>query len=73
MVEAQGRHDANVVLRSPRDSSVFSSEGFHAAIRNANIQLADPTQMIWDLHQLGGQDRLEAAEVLREWLLQTSP
>ncbi|MEA2589629.1 MAG: hypothetical protein QOH66_2556, partial [Actinomycetota bacterium] len=34
-----------------------------------DVPLADPTQMIWDLHDLGGADRVEAAGVLREWLL----
>jgi hypothetical protein len=31
--------------------------------------MADPTQMIWDLQDLGGADRLDAAGELREWLL----
>jgi hypothetical protein len=32
--------------------------------------LADPLQQIWDLQDLGGADRIEAAGRLREWLLE---
>jgi hypothetical protein len=72
LVEAQGRHDANVILRMPADRSVFAVPPLSAALREVEIPLADPTQMIWDLHDLGGADRLEAAGRLRAWLL-TSP
>jgi hypothetical protein len=34
-----------------------------------DVPLADLTQQIWDLQDLGGADRLEAAGRLREWLL----
>lgn len=69
LVEAQGRHDANVILRSPRDRSVFPVPELIAELRDVEIPLADPTQQIWDLQDLGGADRLEAAGMLREWLL----
>lgn len=69
LVEAQGRHDANVILRSPRDLSVVPVPELVAELRGAEIPLADPTQQIWDLQDLGGADRLEAAGMLREWLL----
>jgi hypothetical protein len=69
LVTAQGRHDANVIVRSPDDRSVFPVPALVARLDGAQVNLADPTQMIWDLQDLGGADRLEAAGVLREWLL----
>lgn len=69
LVEAQGRHDANVIVRSPEDVSVFPEPELVAAVRGVDISLADPSQQIWDLQDLGGSDRLEAAGMLREWLL----
>ena len=73
LVDAQGRNDANVIVRSPRDTSVFPRHQLVAGVQGVEVPLADPTQMIWDLHQLGGQDRLEAAEVMREWILRDHP
>jgi hypothetical protein len=73
LVDAQGREDANVIVRSPRDTSVFPRHQLVAGVQGVEVPLADPTQMIWDLHQLGGQDRLEAAEVMREWILRDHP
>ncbi len=69
LVEAHGYEDANVIVRSPEDQSVFPVPEFVAEVGGVDIPLADPTQMIWDLRQLGGADRMEAAGVLREWLL----
>jgi hypothetical protein len=68
-VEAQGRHDANVIIRMPGDRSVFPVLALVADVGGAEVGLADATQMIWDLRDLGGADRLEAAGKLREWLL----
>lgn len=69
-VEAQARHDANVIVRHPDDRSIFLAlEGLVAELRGADVPLADPSQMTWDLEALGGADRLEAAGALREWLL----
>jgi hypothetical protein len=69
LVEAQGSHDANVILRMPADRSVFPEPLLAAEMRGEQIPLADPSQMIWDLQDLGGADRLEAAGRLRTWLL----
>lgn len=69
LVEAKGHNDANVIVRSPGDQSVFPVPEFVATAGGIDVPLADPTQMIWDLHDLGGADRVEAAGVLREWLL----
>ena len=69
MVRAQGRSDANVIVRQPADTSVFPVPDLVVDVDGVEVSLADPTQMIWDLHDLGGHDRLEAAGVMREWLL----
>ncbi|HYT78682.1 MAG TPA: hypothetical protein VEQ37_05415 [Actinomycetota bacterium] len=71
LTPAEGRGDANVLIRRPADTSVFGPKGTirTAVIREARVRLADPTQMIWDLRDLGGADRLEAADRLRKWLL----
>jgi hypothetical protein len=68
LVDAQGEHDANVVIRMPADRSVFPVPGMAARLLDADVQLAEPVQMIWDLTYLGGDDRAEAAEELRKWL-----
>lgn len=69
LVSAQGRADANVIIRSPRDGSMFPTPTLVVEVKGSHVSLADPTQMIWDLHDLGGQDRIEAAGVMRSWLL----
>jgi len=69
LVDAQGRHDANVIIRTPDDASVFPTNVLVADIDGVDVPLADTTQQIWDLQDLGGADRLEAAGRLREWLL----
>jgi hypothetical protein len=69
LVSARGSHDANVILRMPGDRSVFPSQALVARVQDDDVPLADPLQQIWDLNDLGGADRLEAAGRLREWLL----
>jgi DNA-binding transcriptional ArsR family regulator len=69
LVDAQGRHDANVIVRMPADRSVFPVPALVAELHGVEIGLADPSQMLWDLDDLGGADRAEAAGRLREWLL----
>lgn len=73
LVEAQGSEDANIIIRSPRDTSVFPTPALVVDVRGVEVPLADPTQMIWDLENLGGADRHEAAEVMREWVLTDRP
>jgi DNA-binding transcriptional ArsR family regulator len=68
-VEAGGKAYANVIIRMPADQSVFPAEKLTGVFKGAAIPLADPVQMIWDLHDLGGADRAEAAGKLRQWLL----
>jgi hypothetical protein len=68
-VGATGKNDANVIVRMPADKSVFPREQLAAEFKGTSIPLADPVQMIWDLQDLGGADRAEAAGKLRQWLL----
>jgi hypothetical protein len=69
LVSAQGPQDANVIIRMPGDRSVFPAGSLTAQLQDNDVPLADPLQQIWDLHDLGGTDRLEAAGRLRQWLL----
>jgi hypothetical protein len=70
LTDAQGRHDANVIIRSPEDRSVFPMPALVGQVQGDEVPLADPLQQIWDLQDLGGADRIEAAGRLREWLLE---
>ena len=69
LIEAHGRADANVIIREPRDRSIFPAVDLVAGTGDVEIPLADPSQIIWDLQDLGGADRLEAAGRMRTWLL----
>jgi hypothetical protein len=69
LTDARGRHDANVIIRTPEDRSVFPVPALVGQIQGNEVSLADPIQQIWDLQDLGGADRIEAAGRLREWLL----
>jgi hypothetical protein len=70
LTQAQGRHDANVIMRTPRDRSAFPVPALVAQVQENDVLLADPLQQIWDLQDLGGADRIEAAGRLRQWLLE---
>jgi hypothetical protein len=70
LTDAQGRHDANVIMRNPEDRSVFPIPVLAGEVQGNEVPLADPLQQIWDLQELGGADRIEAAGRLREWLLE---
>lgn len=59
LVDAQGRDDANVIVRDPSDQSVYAAPDPSVELRGVDVPLADPTQMLWDLQDLGGADRLE--------------
>jgi len=70
LTPAQGSHDANVIMRNPEDRSVFPVPALTAQVQGSDVPLADPLQQIWDLQELGGADRIEAAGRLRQWLLE---
>ncbi len=69
-VEADGRDAANIFVRQPPDEAVM---GWATSVKlradGPEIPLADPTQMLIDLLDLGGSDREEAAGLLRTWIL----
>ena len=67
-VEAHGPNDANILVRSAADVSV-AGFGFIRSLGKTALSLADPTQILWDLHDLGGEDRLEVAQKVRKWIL----
>lgn len=69
VVRAHSRGDANILHRVPDDYSVFLSERRQREMPDVRVPIADPVQVLWDLEDLGGDDRLEAAEKLRRWLL----
>lgn len=72
LTPAHDRGDANILLRVPGDSSVFADRHpMVAQLGDSELRLVDATQMIWDLHDLGGDDRVEAAAELKSWILRT--
>lgn len=64
--ETRNRHDANVILRIPQDTSLFSFKS-DVIIWDKQLPLAHPTQLAWDLYDLGGEDRMVQADELEEW------
>ena len=67
-VRADGRVDATVLLRHTSDSTLLAAfEPWPRVVDG--IPLADPVQQIWDLYDLGGEDRHEAADRLRAGIL----
>lgn len=71
LVSAKSRDDANVVVCVPDDTSVFRLPTMEADMAGSPLPLSDETQMIWDLHNLGGNDRVEAAGEMKKWLLRS--
>jgi hypothetical protein len=71
LVATTAQADANVILIRPRDTSVFPSEPSQPPTL-AGVRLAEPTQIAWDLQQLGGADRLEQLEELKAWIIRRS-
>lgn len=65
-VPTASRDSANVIVRTPLDMSVFPAHPSVAEHKGVEIPLADPVQMVWDLLDLGGAEREEAAGVLRQ-------
>lgn len=67
-VRAEGRVDATMLVRHTSDTTLLAA--FEPwPTRVDGIPLADPVQQIWDLRDLGGADRFEAAERLRAAVL----
>ena len=62
-VRAEGRVDATAIVRRTSDTTLLAAfEPWRRSIEG--LPLADPVEQIWDLHDLGGADRVEAANRL---------
>lgn len=70
-VPAEGRADASVILRWTDDDRLLSPAPPWAS-EAEGVPLADPCQQWWDLLDLGGEDRVEAADRLRSAILDRS-
>ena len=68
LVPAEGRADASLVLRWTRDPTLLSPAAPWPTEVDG-IPLTDPVQQWWDLLDLGGEDRAEAADRLRRAIL----
>lgn len=67
LVPAEGRADASVLWRRTNDQTLLTSRERPAAIDG--IPITDPVPQWWDLRDLGGEDRLEAAGRLRRAII----
>lgn len=67
-VTAEGETDATVVVRTVADHRLFGPSDLWPSTIDG-IPLVDPVQQWWDLHDLGGSDRVEAADHLRQAIL----
>jgi len=71
LVPAAGEGSTNGWLCEAKDRSIWRFQealdvpGFD----RFDADLADPTQVAWDLQRLGGEDRGEALEQVVEWIL----
>ena len=63
-VPAEGRPDASVIVRWTTDRTLLAPASPSPRIID-DIPLTDPIQQWWDLLDLGGEDRREAADRLR--------
>ncbi len=63
-VPAEGHPDASVIVRWTTDRTLLAPAAPWPKVVD-NIPLTDPTQQWWDLLDLGGEDRREAADRLR--------
>jgi hypothetical protein len=68
LVPAEGRADASLVLRWTDDEGLLSpSDPWRDEVDG--LPIVDPCQQWWDLLDLGGEDRAEAADRLRHAIL----
>lgn len=68
LVSAEGRADASLIVRSTDDRGLLSPANPWRA-EMEGLPVADPCQLWWDLFDLGGEDRAEAADRLRKAIL----
>jgi DNA-binding transcriptional ArsR family regulator len=71
LVPAEGQADASIVWRWTSDTTLLvAPEPWPRVVDD--VPLADPVQQWWDLHDLGGEDRLEASDRLRRAIIEKS-
>ena len=68
LVRAEGRADASIIVRRTNDRTLLVPMPFWPAAVDG-IPLVDPVQQWWDLFDLRGGDRREAADRLRRAIL----
>ena len=71
LVPAEGRADASIIIRRTSDATLLTpTPPWPGAVEG--VPLTDPVQQWRDLLELGGDDRREAAERLRDAILERS-
>ncbi len=71
LVPAEGRVDASILWRRTSDATLLTvPEPWPRMVDH--VPLTDPVQQWWDLHDLGGEDRREAADQLRRAIIEKS-
>lgn len=68
-VHAEGRADASVIMRWTDDATLLAPSTSWPSEVDA-VPLADPVQQWWDLLDLGGEERCEAADRLRQAIVE---
>lgn len=71
LVPAEGRADASIILRWTRGAGLLAPAPPWPSVVDG-VPLTDPVQQWWDLLDLGGEDRHEAANRLRDAILDRS-
>jgi hypothetical protein len=71
LIAAEGRADATVIVRRTSDPTLLTPQPQWPDVIEG-VPLTDPVQQWWDLHELGGEDRVEAADRLRRAILDRS-
>ncbi|MEO6157649.1 MAG: hypothetical protein ABIQ39_08450 [Ilumatobacteraceae bacterium] len=67
-VQAEGRADASIILRWTADRTLLTPSRPWPPMVNG-IPITDPVQQWWDLMELGGEDRRQAADRLRQAII----
>lgn len=67
-VRAEGRVDATVLVRASADTTLLAAFPPWPATAE-RLPVADPVQQVWDLLDLGGEDRREGGDRLRRAII----
>jgi hypothetical protein len=71
LVPAEGRVDASIIWRRTSDATLLVAPQPWPSVVD-HVPITDPVQQWWDLHDLGGEDRREAADRLRRGIIDGS-